>query len=112
MDIKTKIIGISIIAIVFLIMYLLIGHYKQGWENTKKEVNEAKEYITLLHNDLYYIAEQSKLFNESAEKIEELKNESYKNNKEEYRSYSDVILPNDTRLLIKQARESTNTKAD
>ena len=109
---KIRIIGISVVAIVFVIMYFLLSHYKNGWEDTKKEVAEAKEYIELLHNDLYSIIQETNNFNKKVEKIEELKNESYNNTKEEYRTYSDVVLPADTRLLIKQARESASNKAD
>lgn len=109
---KIRIIGISVVAIVFAIMYLFLSHYKNGWEDAKKEVVEAKEYIELLHNDLYSIIQETNNFNKKVEKIEELKNESYNNTKEEYRAYSDVVLPTDTRLLIKQARESASNKAN
>ena len=109
---KVKLIVISVAVIVFVVMYLLLSHYKNGWENTKQEVSQAKEYIQLLHNDLYSILQETKTFNEKAEKIEELKNESYQNTKEEYRAYVDTVLPTDTRLLIKQARESASNKAD
>lgn len=109
---KIRIIGISVVAIVFVIMYLLLSHHKNGWEDAKKEVAEAKEYIELLHNDLYSIIQETNNFNKKVEKIEELKNESYINTKEEYRAYSDVVLPTDTRLLIKQARESASNKTN
>lgn len=109
---KVKLIGIGVAILTFLVMYIAVSHYRNELTSTRKELYEARDDIQVLHNDLYNIVMETKKFNEKVYKIEELKNESYQNDNEEYRTYVDTVLPNDTRLLLKQARESASSKAD
>ena len=111
---KLKIIGVFVVIIFILISFfsMRVNHYKTELHSTSTELNAARVDLYALHRDLSEIRLETYNFNQKSEVLEEIKNESYNNKKDEYRAFADTVLPNDTRLLLRKARESTRSKTN
>lgn len=111
---KLKIIGVFVVIIFILISFfsMRVNYYKTELHSTSTELNAARVDLYALHSDLSEIRLETYNFNQKSEVLEEIKNESYNNKKDEYRAFADTVLPNDTRLLLRKARESTRSKTN
>lgn len=111
---KLKIIGVFVVIIFILTSFfsMRVNYYKTELHSTSTELNAARVDLYALHSDLSEIRLETYNFNQKSEVLEEIKNESYNNKKDEYRAFADTVLPNDTRLLLRKARESTRSKTN